>query len=143
MSQTSLKSNKGVTLIEILLTTGILTVGLLGILQAFPKGIEAGRDRELASTAQQVAQAKIEELNSVSYSEINTGTIEDEVKVTSDSSSPLYAFSRTTVVELVDQNFQSSMSDIGLKKITVTVFWPSVFGITQRQQSVVAIISQR
>ena len=145
MSQTYNNNNfpLGITLIEILVTTGILTVGILGILQAFPQGIDVSRDSELASTAQQLSQSKLEELNSLSYSDIAVGTQENKARITADTSSPLYAFQRTTIVSLVDQNFSSSVSDIGLKKVTVTIYWPSVFPFGTRSETVQAIISTR
>lgn len=137
------KSRSGITLIEIMIATSVLLVGILGILKAFPQGIATARDIELASTAQQLAQAKIEELNSLAYDEISAGAIENKARVTTDAGSPLYAFQRTTVVQLIDENFASSQVDIGLKKITTTIFWPSVFPGSQRSKSVVAVISSR
>lgn len=137
-----LKNKKGLSLLEIVITTAVLSVGIIGIVNAFPQGIETTREQELIVIAGELAQAKLEQTASLSYAEITVGAIEDKVHVVTDTSSPLYKFTRTTTAELVDQNLASSLNDIGLKKVTVTVFWPSVFG-NEKSQTVATLVSEK
>ena len=137
------KKKQGISLIEVIIATGILSVGILGLINAFPQGIETTREQELAIIAGQIAQTKLEEIASLSYAEVIPGTIENKARTVADLSSPLYKFLRSTTAELVDQNLNSSITDIGLKKITVTVYWPSVFNLMEKSQTVVALISER
>ena len=91
-------------------------------------GIKANKDIELATVADQLAQAKIEELTALDYNALTPGTLENQVHVESDPANPFYKFTRSSSVELVDSNFNASAVDIGLKKITATIYWPDVLG---------------
>ena len=46
-------------------------------------------------------------------------------RVSSDPASFLYNYQRETIIETVDANFNTSVNDVGLKKITVNVYWQS------------------
>ena len=138
----SSQRQSGISLIEIVLTTAILSVGILGLIRAFPQGIATTHEQELIVIAGQLAQAKLEEIASLSYAEIIVGDSENKAHVVADSQDKLYLFTRTTTVELVDADLNPTGADIGLKKITITVFWPSVFG-TEKSQNVTTLISQR
>lgn len=136
------RDKQGLGLLEIIIATAILAVGILGIIRAFPQGLATSREQETLVIAGQLSQAKLEEMAGLSYAEITVGSVEDRVQVTADSGDPLYKFLRSAAVALVDQNLNESQTDIGLKKITVTVFWPSVFG-TEKSQSVTTLVSER
>ena len=123
-----LSSQHGITIIEVIISITLLAVGILGLLQAFPAGIKANKDIELATVADQLAQAKIEELTALDYNALTPGTLENQVHVESDPANPFYKFTRSSSVELVDSNFNASAVDIGLKKITATIYWPDVLG---------------
>lgn len=137
------KNKQGVSLLEIVIATAILSVGILGLIGAFPQGIETTREQELMVIAGQLAQTKLEEMASLSYAEVVVGTIEDRVHAVAEASDPLYKFLRSTSAGLVDQNLNPSQTDIGLKKITITIYWPSVFNLVEKSQSVVTLISER
>ena len=136
------KNKQGISLIEIVIATAILSVGILGLFQAFPQGIETSHEQELAVIAGQLGQEKLEELAGLSYAEITIGIIDNKIHVAESASDPLYKFTRSAASELVDQNLNTSQTDIGLKKITVTVYWPSVFGV-EKSQNVVTLVSER
>lgn len=114
----------GITLIEIMISITILAVGILGIVQVFPQGISTEKSIALASITEQLAQAKIEELMSFNYDSLNIGILENKVPINNDLSSPFYNFKRSVVVDLIDNNFNTTSTDIGLKKITVTIYQP-------------------
>ena len=119
---------EGITLIEIMISMTVLSIGILGLLQAFPRGSAASRVVELSVTANQLAQEKLESFAALAYEDIAAGTLENEVRVSVDIQSPFYDFLRTTAVALLDENLLETQTDIGLKKITVTVEWPYPIG---------------
>jgi hypothetical protein len=62
--------------------------------------------------------------------------------LSSDPNNPAAKLYRTTTVTLLDSNFNTSASDQGLKKITVTVDWPNPRG-TLGAVSFSSVTSQR
>lgn len=141
---TGLKPNpSGVTLIEILLSLALLAVGIMGLLSAFPRGIAADKDLELGTIAQQLAQEKIETLTNLSYNEIATGLLENQVRASADPANPFYQFKRTTAVDWVDGNLASSGNETDLKKASVTVAWPGRWGGADRAVKIVTLITKK
>jgi len=137
------KNTQGIGLIEIIISVSVLTVGLLGLLQAFPRGIATEKGLEYATIASELAQARLEEYVSYAYADIATGTIEAQVPVSADTGSLLHKFLRTTEVSLVDQFLNVTETDIGLKRITVTIAWPSTTGGAARTTTVRTLVSNR
>ena len=137
------KNISGIGLIEVLVSISILGVGILGLLQAFPHGTSIERDIELTTIGHHLAQSKIEEIISLSYSEVLTGLNEDDIRIDSDPNSDFYHFKRSTYVTLVDENIQTTQTDIGMKKVTTTISWPSNFGGSDRSTSITTLISSR
>jgi len=136
-------NTKGIGLIEVVISVTVLAVGLFGLLQAFPHGVQAEKDIEFASIASYLAQAKLEELATLSYDEITPGTLESGAHANSNTDSPFYNFLRTTTVELLDENLTASVTDIGFKKISVVITWPPVLGGEQQTTELVTMISKR
>lgn len=136
-------NQSGVTLIEILLSIALLAVGIVGLLSAFPRGIAVDKDLELGTIAQQLAQEKIESLANLSYNEIATGLIENQVRVSADPANPFYQFKRTTEAEWVDANLATSGNETDLKKATVTVAWPARWGGSDRSVKIVTLITKK
>lgn len=138
-----LNNKQGITLIEIMISITLLAVGILGVIQAFPRGLSAEKDIELITIAEQLAQAKLEQLVAANYGEIPAGALENGVRVSSNPSSPLYDFLRTTAITLVDSNLADSGADIGLKKIVVSIQRPAIFGNTNRFTTITSLKAKR
>ncbi|MEK7125548.1 MAG: prepilin-type N-terminal cleavage/methylation domain-containing protein [Patescibacteria group bacterium] len=140
----SISNNQpGITLIEIMISITLLAVGILGVIQAFPRGLAIERDVELMTIAEQLAQAKQEQLVAASYDEIPAGTLENAVRVSSNPSSPLYDFLRTTTIALVDSNLAPSGTDIGLKKIIISIQRPATFGQANSTTTITSLKAKR
>lgn len=140
----SISNNRqGVSLIEIMISITLLAVGILGVIQAFPRGLAAEKDIELVTIAEQLAQAKLEQLVAANYDEIPAGTLENGVRVSSNPSSPLYDFLRTTTITLVDGDLADSITDIGLKKIIVSIERPAIFGNVNRSTTITSLKAKR
>lgn len=117
-------SNKqGFTLVEVVVAISILVVGILAIIQLFPIGMTANRISRQTTQANNLAQEKMEEIISFHYDDLTTGIIENRAKVDTDPQNQFYAYERQVEANLVDKNLAISQTDIGLKKITVTVWW--------------------
>ena len=63
--------NKGFTLLEILCSVVILTVGVMGVMWAFSSGMLAGTDVENVNLALNLAQAKAEELKDTAFADLS------------------------------------------------------------------------
>jgi len=61
-------SRNGFTLLEIIITMVILSLGILVLSQAFSMGMLASRDVENVDLALNIAQAKMEEIRNTSFS---------------------------------------------------------------------------
>ncbi|MFA6410364.1 MAG: prepilin-type N-terminal cleavage/methylation domain-containing protein [Candidatus Buchananbacteria bacterium] len=116
---------KGFSLIEATVSIMILAIGLLAVMNFFPFAIKIFSDSQNQTIASNIALAKIEELRSLNYDQITVGTIETKQRISNDPSSYLYDYWRETTVQTIDSNFSNSATDLGLKKITVKVFWDS------------------
>jgi len=68
MNFTSLRSESGLGLVEILIAVGIITVGLVAVMQAFPVGIQGVDIGRRQSTAVFLAQQKLDQVKAWSMS---------------------------------------------------------------------------
>ena len=143
MSVSSKTPNQtGFSLIEALVATAILALGLLAVLGAFPLAMRVNKEAERASLASIYARSKLEQLLTTSYDDVATGTIEPRARLSADPASPAYTLERQTVVTLVDADLNTSVSDVGLKKFTVTVFWPGRQGGGSKSLTLTSILAQ-
>jgi Tfp pilus assembly protein PilV len=70
---------KSFTLLEIIITTLILTLGVIGISRALSTGLFAYKDFENVNLALSIAQTKMEELKNTSFENLSdSGPISDE-----------------------------------------------------------------
>lgn len=136
-----LNNKKGYTLIEATVAILILVVGLFSVVQFFPLGLRIISDSQDLTVSSNLALSKIEEMKALSYDSIGTGTIETKQRISSDPSSYLYNYQRQTDVETIDANLNYSATDIGLKKITVTVFWQSPILSSEKSTQISSLIS--
>jgi prepilin-type N-terminal cleavage/methylation domain-containing protein len=132
--------NKGFTIIEATVAISILLIGLLAVTQFFPFSLKIINNSQNFTTASNLAVAKIEELRSLNYDNIGTGTIETKTRLSADPSNYLYAYQRQTVVQYLDSNFNTSETDQGIKKINVTVYWYSPIGAVEKFISINSLV---
>lgn len=135
------KNLVGLGLIEVIISLTVLVVGILGVLRAFPGGLAVEKNLAHAAIAAQLAQARAEDLLALSYGEIGVGLIENQVRLEAGPADPFYNFRRSTQVAWVDADLNPSTSDLGLKKITVTIFSPGSFGSAGREHALILLKS--
>ncbi|OGD57135.1 hypothetical protein A2V71_01725 [Candidatus Berkelbacteria bacterium RBG_13_40_8] len=116
------KLKRGFTLIEVVVATGILLVGVLGVGAFFATSSTITRHASYTSIASNLAQGFIDEEISKSYDELDPGT-GPKARVSDVASNPFYNYWKQVNITLIDSDLANSGSDIGLKKIDIFVFW--------------------
>lgn len=132
---------RGFTIIELLISIFVLTVGIVAVLYIFPLGTQIQKSSQMTTVAVQLSQGKIEETISKSYAEIITGIVEEDYGFISNFSS----YKRKTEVSYFDPGNPPTppASDLGIKKIQVTVFWRSPLGISEKEVKLITLIAKR
>ncbi len=121
-------NNKGLTILETVVAIAVLMICIFGIINIFPWSLQISKSASLRTIATNLGQEKIEEIIALDYEEIGTGTIETRHRLGSDVSDPFYSFERETSVIFVDSDIVESVPDMGMKKITITVYWTTQLG---------------
>ena len=106
----------GFTLIEISIFIVLLGIFMAGVMAPFLTSVRQSDQPEIVASAVFLAAERLEQLQTSSYSSI----ISDASPVTLTGN--YSAFSRQVIVSLVDANMAASGSDVGYKKVVVTVF---------------------
>ena len=121
-AQTLKPTSKGFTLIEVIIALMIFAIGVLGILNFFLFSTKSIRVARQTTTASNLAQGIIEEEFSKSYDEL-TPAVGAKIRFSSDPVNPFYNYQKQINIGLIDSNLSSSLTDIGLKKIDVIIYW--------------------
>jgi len=131
-------SNAGFTLLEAMIAISILVIGIVAVLQIFPLALNIEKLNQMETQADFLAQEKIEEKASRSYQDIQV-TTETENSLPS----PFERFSRETKVIYVDSDLATTTSDLGLKKIEVTVQWQSPLRLGEKSVNLITLIAEK
>jgi prepilin-type N-terminal cleavage/methylation domain-containing protein len=131
---------KGFTLIELMVAVFILTVGIGGVLQIFPLGIQIGKSAQMTTSAAELGQGEMEEIISKSYDEIPVGTT-----AKTPFSSPFTSYQKQIKVSYVNPNngLQETISDLEVKKIEITIFWESSLEVAEKSLKIISLIAKR
>ena len=129
---------KGFTILEAVVAISVLIIGVIAVLQVFPLALNVEKLSETETQASLLAQEKIEEKISWPYQDIAVGVeIEDSLP------SPFEKFSRETKINYVDSDLATTTSDLGLKKIEVTVRWKSPLRIEEKSVELITLIAKK
>lgn len=106
------------TLIEVMVSLLILSIGILGVFQSFPAAAMKEGIAKNNSTASYLAQGQIESLLSYSYDDaaLSVGT------TTTSTASNYQIITNISYVNPLN-GLNSTTTDLGIKKIKVKVFW--------------------
>ncbi len=112
----------GFTLIELIVSIALLTLTLFGVAEIFSRSLGVTHRAQQLTRAVELAQAQIENTISLDYSLLTIGTFEARNNV-------FDVFDRETTVTYIDPfTFTTQPQDTGLKRVTVRMFYPSIFG---------------
>ncbi len=113
---------QGFTLIEMLIAIVLIVSGLVVLMQVMSVAIFADSTLEYRLTAINLANEKLEELKDDGYSHANLDPASSPFTEASISGFD-FADQRQWTVDYVDENLSTSVSDTGLKDVTVQVQW--------------------
>lgn len=133
----------GMSLIEIMVALLILMVAFIGLIQSFPFSQTMVKTAENSTKASYLAQNELERLLALNYNNIPLGEIEPKQRLAADPSNYLYYFQRQTTVNYLTGDWQDSISDTGLKKISITVYYTNSISKKENYYSLSALASQR
>lgn len=136
-------NNLGMSLIETMVALLILMVAFISLIQAFPFSQTIVKTAENSTKAAYLAQNELEQLLALSYDNIPVGMVEIKQRLSDDSANYLYYFQRQTTVSYLDGNWQSSVNDTGMKKISVTVYYTNSVSKKENSYSISALSSKR
>ena len=115
-------SNKGFTLIELVVSIALLGFLVMGSAQIFPRALSLISRGESLTNAANLAQDQMEAMLTLSYETVELGDAEARHLVSPN-------FERETAVNYVDpQTFALIEINQGLKRINVRVFYGTPFG---------------
>jgi prepilin-type N-terminal cleavage/methylation domain-containing protein len=137
-----MKNNeKAFTLMELLVAIFVLSVGIIAVLQAFPLGAKIQKSAQMTTIALNLAQGRMEETLSNSYEELIIGTTTEDYGFS--ESQP--DFKRVTVINYFNPDNPGIVpgSDLGIKKIDITVYWKSSLGIGEKDVKISTLSSQK
>lgn len=113
---------RGFTLVELTVSIVILALMIFGIAQLFSRGAEIGRRAEKLTVATNLAQAQIERLTAEGYDDLTAGLYEPRNNV-------FETYDRQTEIDYIDPDTMTvGIDDLGLKRVTITVFYPTIRG---------------
>lgn len=126
LSKNLFKNKKGLSIIEVMIAFLIVGGVLFAIIQIFPIGLRSSTIAHHNTVAVFLAQAKMEEIVKQLYDDIPTGTVSENSLA--DIHDDFAGYSRTTVISYTDDNLNPSITDLGQKKIEITLAW-NTFGM--------------
>ena len=130
------------SMIEVMVAISILSFVFIGLVQVFPFGLSVSKEAEQTTTASFLAQQEVEQLNSLGYDNISVGVLETKHRLSNDQSSYLYYYQRQTQVSYVDSDLNDSATDMGLKKISVDIFYNSAFLKSESDYNITTLLSK-
>lgn len=137
------KNQFGFSIIEIMVAFSILVIAFIGLVQSFPFGLSINKGAECSTVASYLGQASIEELISVGYEGMITGVIEPKHRLSDDANNYLYFYQIQTEVSYVNNELNEVLVDLGMKKISVTVYYINAVSKTEDSYNITTLISRR
>lgn len=119
-----MKMKKGFTLIEVIITLGVLAGGVMGVLTMYHRNIERAAQMEQTLIATQLAQEKLEQiLHDKKYQNYAYILAANYPSPEDLESQGFGGYTRTTTIAEVNAtDLTTPQNGTGYKKITVTVF---------------------
>jgi prepilin-type N-terminal cleavage/methylation domain-containing protein len=136
-------NEKGMSLVEIMVAFSILSVAFMAISYSFPFGLTINKSAESSTIASFLAQDKVEEIISLGYDNTNVGNIEVRHKLSDNEDDYRFVYEREANISYVDSDLNYSLDDVGLKKISVTVYYINSISKQADSYNITTLISRR
>jgi prepilin-type N-terminal cleavage/methylation domain-containing protein len=118
-----MKRRSGFTLLELVIAIFLFSFGILSVVQIFPLNRHLLTQSSMQTQASFLAQEQMEHVRSLSYADLTPGTFEARATLPTTMGQFAGRFERMTTVQLINGSYAVSATDVGLKRITVTVYW--------------------
>ncbi len=139
--------SRGITLIEIIITIFVLSVGLIAILQMLPLGTYLMKSGEMATKAAQLGQGRMEEEISNGYDNISVGVVTEDYGEIADFSSFKIVTTvdclRASDLSVASCDYDPAGDPHPMKKIEVTVYWKNPLGLAEKNLNLFSLISKK
>ena len=113
----------GFTLLEVLIALSLFSVGMLSVLEIFPVNRRFLTQSAQSTQAAFLAEELMERDLTLPYSSLTPGTFQAATQVSTTAGDPRSLYTRSSVVTLLDSNWQATATDVGLKRLDITVTW--------------------
>ncbi len=128
-----LQSQRGASLIEVLIAVGIFLIGMEALLAVATQSITHAKRAEYVYTASSLAKNHLERLRAYSFSALSSAAETDTLIDADGDSDPLGQFARTTTVT---SNYGG---DADLAQVTVSVYY-TMRGVQSAQAMTVSCV---
>lgn len=118
-----MRTRPAFTFIELTLAVLLFSFGIISVIQVFPVNRRFISQSALQTQASFLAQEQVEKVRTVSYADLSVGTYEPRAFLPNGAGTFATQFERETTVSLIDDSYAATATDIGLKKVLVTVYW--------------------
>lgn len=129
-------NKRGESIVEVVMSIAIITIGIIGVASAIPYARRFSLTQIRQGQAYALAEAALAQKTGLTYHALDSGTIEDEIALSDNE-----LFTQTVVVAHVDENRSSSAEETGLKQISATIEWKSLYGNANQQITLSSLIS--
>jgi len=131
-----MKRTPGFTFVELLVALSLFSIGMISVVQIFPINRRLLNQSTYQTQAVFLAQQEMETIRSLDYTDLTTGTFEPKETIPQSSGTVFSQFQRSTTVTLIDGTYATTNTDVGLKKVAVTVYWTE--GSVNRQYTLMS-----
>lgn len=129
-------------MIELAVSIIIISTAFFGLWQALPFSLQIIKNSENLTKASYLAQAELEELRSLGYDNCGIGNTETKHRL-GIAGSYLYYFQREANIEYIDSSMQSSVTDTGMKKINIKLYYTNSISKKERMYEINTILTKR
>lgn len=118
-----MKHRPGFTFIELIIAVFLFSYGIISVMQVFPVNRKLLAQSSLQTQASFLAEEQVEKVEAQPYTSLTVGSYEPRAFLPNDNGSFATQFERSTDISYIDGTYAASATDVGLKKVVVTVYW--------------------
>jgi len=137
------RNQRGISLIEVMVSMAIITVAFFSIINIFPFSLNNSKSAQNITSASYLAQAGMEYTISKTYENLTVGNFETRAHLATSTDSFFYQFEREIIVNYIDENLVNSVVDTGLKKVEVNVYWQAPLGAGEKKYELKTLVSDK
>lgn len=118
-----MKVKRGFTFVELIIAIFLFSYGIISVMQIFPVNRKLLAQSALQTQASFLAEEQMENVQATDYPNLTVGSFEPRAFLPNTNGIFATQFERSTDVSLIDSTYNATATDVGLKKVVVTVYW--------------------